>query len=262
MWTADHEWTVMSALLGEPVLVGRFLLYRRAREAFLCGWPLDKHAPISCAEVAGIIRHPALWGTDSLHMWGPSVVDLPASEMDAWTLWYVRPPKDHDWLMQTDLTTAPVFSATRRRRVRQQGYGLEVRPGFPGNDSVQPLVDPYLSRSDLPQWDRTYLKLSLRPELYEHATCFVATLADRSTGLAVCRPPADGTLIARWGLFEKGAKAVSDFLYMEFINYYHRRGSRLIDIGYGATASLFGYKRRLGFNQLLGPVWRYGFRRP
>ena len=216
-WTGDHDIALMTPVLGDPVLQGRLLLYLRDTEVHLCGWPLEGDLTLSEFEVQEVAQQAIEWGKVKLHIWGPTLVDL-SIIVPEWRRWYTRVPREHDWLMRIDLrdyNEDSVRLQSNFRRAVRSNYKLVRTVGFPGVDIVEPLVSPYLMREDIPDLQKSIIRLASCPDLYADATTFLALRDDLVVGMEVCRELSGGNIIGTWALSRKSARGASDFLYMK-----------------------------------------------
>lgn len=262
-WTFDHDISVMSAVLGDPVRCGRLMAYQRDGEGFLCGWPYEG-APTLTEDDYGPIRRLLSADLRYLHVWGGSLLKIGLADQ-RWAPWYVHPPAPHDWLMRIDLARYDEEKVMRHRDVRRavkSPYSLHIVIGFPGEEALVPLVKEYEARPTIPELQKAFTRLALQTNLYDNKTiCHLAISERRVVGAEIFQLLSAGTVVGRWGLFDRQAKGVADFLYFCLISYCRELGIQWIDLGYGATPTLFDFKMKWGINSLVGPLRRYGFLR-
>ncbi|GAA3220279.1 hypothetical protein GCM10017691_04430 [Pseudonocardia petroleophila] len=250
----------MSAWLGEPIKIGRFLAFVSGDTVSLCTILLTEDAGDN-VEIEDAVRCiTSTFDPERLEVWGLQLYEPPRE--GPWRVEQVSVARPYDSILQIDLASLDMNRLSRHRNFRRATSGkfqVSYHLGFVGGDILSSLMEPYLGNPGIPVPQRQRMRLALREDLYEDAATFVAMRDGEIGGAQICRVMSSGVVVARWAFFRKSMAGASDSVYWNFIDHYRECGMEVVDLGYGTSETLFRYKQRWGASVLVGPVRRAAY---
>lgn len=265
-WMVDHDWEILSCILGEPFLINHLLCYWDGSHLFVCSWPLERWMPIDNQTeqlLSTVAECNKLFWPQSVEIWGPLCISLKSVLPNRFKRLSLKIASDDNVNLQIRFLDYifPNKSRFFKRTIQAEKQGMICRTTnnlLFASRHHKLLADFIRRHQNLRPFDRAYFSLAPIFACHGEARVFEAILNGESQGLIIVRENLRNTAIATWS-FSNWENHTSDFLHRKMIEFYKESDFQYLDFGYSVNKNLLNYKTKWYLNVNNGAPCSYTF---